>query len=111
MFSVFELFVLVLWCHAFVFIVLSDESRQNQGRGLVDRGLVGASGSFVAGRLGAALLFRFFIIVLLSICLWYASIVAACKAQTACLVVNAIKVNSFVYLRVFNCMMVHRASD
>ena len=26
-----------LWCDAFVVIVLSDEPRQNQGRGLVDR--------------------------------------------------------------------------
>ena len=29
MFSVFEWFVRVLWCDAFVLIVLSDESRQN----------------------------------------------------------------------------------
>ena len=33
-------FVLVLWCDAFVVIVLSDEQRLNQGRGLVDRKLV-----------------------------------------------------------------------
>ena len=33
MFSVFEWFVLVLWCYAFVVIVLSDKPRQNQGRG------------------------------------------------------------------------------
>ena len=33
-------FVLVSWCDAFVVIVLSDEPRQNQGRGLVDRKLV-----------------------------------------------------------------------
>ena len=31
-----------MWCDAFVVIVLSDESRQNQGRGLVDRKLVKA---------------------------------------------------------------------
>ena len=42
MFSVFEWFVLVLWCDAFVLIVLSDEPRQNQGRGLVDHKLVKA---------------------------------------------------------------------
>ena len=35
-------FVLVLWCDAFVVIVLSDEPRQNQGRRLVDRKLVKA---------------------------------------------------------------------
>ena len=29
--------VLVLWCDAFVLIVLSDEPKQNQGRGLVDQ--------------------------------------------------------------------------
>ena len=33
-------FVCVLRCGAFVLIVLSDEPRQNQGRGLVDRKLV-----------------------------------------------------------------------
>ena len=42
MFSVFECFVLVLWCDAIVSIVLSDEPRQNQGRGLVDHKLVEA---------------------------------------------------------------------
>ena len=42
MLSVFEWFVLVLWCDAFVLIVLSDEPRQKQGRGLVDRKLVKA---------------------------------------------------------------------
>ena len=40
MFSVFEWFVLALWCAAFVLIVLSDEQRLNQGRGLVDCKLV-----------------------------------------------------------------------
>ena len=63
-------FVLVLWCDAFVVIVLSDESRQNQGRGLVDRKLVKAPppppprlsylSYFIAGRPKAALLFWFF---------------------------------------------------
>ena len=42
MFSVFEWFVLVLWCDAFVIIVLSYEPRQSQGRGLVNRKLVEA---------------------------------------------------------------------
>ena len=45
MLSVFDSiywFVLVLWCDAFVIIVLSDEPRQNQGRGLVDHKLVKA---------------------------------------------------------------------
>ena len=61
MLSVFEWFVLVLWCDAFVLIVLSDEPRQNQGRGLVDRKLVNAPppppSNFIAGRPKAALLF------------------------------------------------------
>ena len=57
MFSVFEWFVLVLWCDAFVLIVLSDKPRQNQGQGLVDRKLVKAPSNFFAGRLKAALLF------------------------------------------------------
>ena len=42
MFSVFEWFVLVLLCDAIVLIVLSDEPRQNHGRGLVDHKLVKA---------------------------------------------------------------------
>ena len=42
MFSVLDWFVLVSWCDAFVLIVLSDEPRQTQGRGLVDRKLVKA---------------------------------------------------------------------
>ena len=42
MFSVFEWFVLVLWCDSFALFVLSDEPRQNQGRGLVDHKLVKA---------------------------------------------------------------------
>ena len=41
MVSVFECFVLVLWCDAIV-LILSDEPRQNQGRGLVDHKLVKA---------------------------------------------------------------------
>ena len=49
------------------------------GRGLVDRGLVGAP-QYIAGRPKAALLFWFFMVVLLSICLWYVSIVATCIA-------------------------------
>ena len=46
-----------LWCDTFVVIVLSDEPRQNQGRGLVDRK---APSNFIAGRPEAALLFWFF---------------------------------------------------
>ena len=42
---------------AFVLIVLSDEPRQNQGRGLVDHNLVNAPSNFIAGRPKAALLF------------------------------------------------------
>ena len=42
MFSVFKWFVFVLWCDVFVLIALSDESRQNQGRDLVDSTLVQA---------------------------------------------------------------------
>ena len=62
MFSVFEWFVLVLWCDAFVLILFSDEPKQNQGRGFVDRKLVKTplSSNFVAGRPKAALLFWFF---------------------------------------------------
>ena len=39
-FDLIKWFVLVLWCDTFVVIVSSDESMQNQGRGLVDRKLV-----------------------------------------------------------------------
>ena len=60
------LLVLVCQCDAFVVIVLS-EPRQNQGRGLVDRKLVGCAppsptprSNCIAGRPKAALLFRFF---------------------------------------------------
>ena len=68
MFSVFEWFVLVLWFDTFVLIVLSDEPRQNQGRGLVNHKLVTPprpppTPNFIAGRPEAAevaLLFRFF---------------------------------------------------
>ena len=62
MFSVFEWYVLVLWCDAFVLIVLSDEPGQNQGRGLVDRIVVDTPppSNFIAGRPKTALLFRFF---------------------------------------------------
>ena len=42
MFSVFDWFVLVSWSNVFVLIVLSDEPRQDQGRGLVDRKVVKA---------------------------------------------------------------------
>ena len=46
MFNVFECFVLVLWCDAIVSIILSDEPRQNQRRGLVDHKLVKAPSNF-----------------------------------------------------------------
>ena len=53
-----------MWCYAFVLIVLSDEPRQNQGQGLVDRTLVKSiplpPSNFIAGRPEAALLFWFF---------------------------------------------------
>ena len=52
-----------LWCDAFVVTVLSDEPRQNQGRGLVDHKLVKdppPPSNFIAGRPKAALLFWFF---------------------------------------------------
>ena len=42
MLSVFEWFVLALWCDAFVLTVLSDKPGQNQGRGLVNHKLVKA---------------------------------------------------------------------
>ena len=38
-------------------VVLSDEPKQNQGRELIDRKLVQAPSSFIAGRPKAALLF------------------------------------------------------
>ena len=60
MFSVFEGFVRVLWCDAFVLIVLSEEPRQNQGRESVDHKLVKAPSNSTAGRPKAALLFWFF---------------------------------------------------
>ena len=60
MFSVFEWFVLVLSIDVSVLIVLSDEPKQNQGRGLVDRSLVKASSYFITVRPKAALLFLFF---------------------------------------------------
>ena len=60
MFSVFEWFVLVLWCDAFVVIALPDKPGQNQGQGLVDRKLVKAPCNFIAGHPKAALLFWFF---------------------------------------------------
>ena len=53
-------------CDYFVVIVLSDELRQNQGQGLVDRKLIKAPppppppSNFIAGRHNAALLFWFF---------------------------------------------------
>ena len=59
---------------------MSEESRQNKGRGLVDRKLVEAPSNFIAGRPKAALLFWFFMVVLLSICVWYVCIVATCIA-------------------------------
>ena len=43
MFSVFEWFVFVLWCDAFIVILLSDEPKQIQGQELVDRKLVKAT--------------------------------------------------------------------
>ena len=53
-----------MWCDAFVSIVLSDEPRQNQGRGMVERKPVKALSptlsNFVTGRPKAALLFWFF---------------------------------------------------
>ena len=54
----------VMWCDAFVVIVLSDEPGQNQDRGLVDRKLVKAPPPpviFIAGRPKAALLLWFFV--------------------------------------------------
>ena len=51
----------MLWCDAFLVIVLSDEPMQNQGRGLFDRKQVKATPSnFIVGCPKAALLFWFF---------------------------------------------------
>ena len=41
-------------------VVLSGETKQKQGRGLVDRNLVQAPSNFIAGHPKAALLFWFF---------------------------------------------------
>ena len=51
---------LFLFCGVMLLIVLSDESRQNQGRGLVDHKLDKAPNNFIAGRPKAAHLFWFF---------------------------------------------------
>ena len=58
----YQLPALLFVCFLFVFlvVVLFGESKQNQGRGSVDRKLVQAPGNFTAGRPKAALLFRFF---------------------------------------------------
>ena len=53
------LFISVLFVSLFV-VVFSGESKQNQGRGLVDRKLVQAPSNFIAGRPKAALLFWLF---------------------------------------------------
>ena len=58
-------FVYVLFLLFLLFVaVLSDESKQNQGRGLVNRKLVQPAptspSNFIAGRPKAALLFWFF---------------------------------------------------
>ena len=47
MYSVFEWFVLILQCDTYVIFVLSDEPRQNQGRGLVDANLLKLFGCLV----------------------------------------------------------------
>ena len=55
------LFVCILFVLLLMFIVvLSDEPKQNQGRGLVDQKLVQAPSNFIAGRSKAAILFWFF---------------------------------------------------
>ena len=54
------LFVCVLFVLFLLFVVvLSDEPRQNQGRGLVDRKLVQLLSNFITGLPKAALLFWF----------------------------------------------------
>ena len=59
---------------------MSEGPERTWERGLVDRKLVEAPSNFIASRPETALLFRFFMVVLLSICLCYASIVAICIA-------------------------------
>ena len=56
----FKWFIFVLQCGAFVAVVLSDEPKQNQGRGLVDRKQVMAPSTFTAGYPKAALRFWLF---------------------------------------------------
>ena len=76
----FEWFVLVLKCDAFVVIVLSDEPRQNHGRGLVNRKkLKRPPSNLIAGRPKAAFLFWLLVILdvacrYLSLCLLYLNI-------------------------------------
>ena len=60
MFNVLEWFVLVLQCDTFVVIVLSDEPRKNEGRGLVDQKLGKASptpSNFITGHQKAVFCF------------------------------------------------------
>ena len=62
---------------------MSEEPRQKLGPGFVDRKLVEAPpppSHFIAGRPKAALLFWLFTVVLLSIYLWYVTIMATCIA-------------------------------
>ena len=54
------LMVLVRQCYAFVVTILSDEPKQKQWRGLIDRKLVKSPSNFIAGPPKAALLFCFF---------------------------------------------------
>ena len=53
-------FSFVLFVLLFLFVVVSGEPRQKQGRGLVDHKLVEAPSNFIAGRPKATLLFWFF---------------------------------------------------
>ena len=57
---------------------MSEEPRQNNGRGLVDRKLVEAPSNFIAGRPKASLLFCLLLVVLLARCIPFVSIVYIC---------------------------------
>ena len=61
---------------------MSEEPRQNLGRGLVDRKLVEAPSNFIAGRPKAALLFCLLLDVLLARCTPVVSIVYICVIHT-----------------------------
>ena len=84
-------------------LMSTEDPRQNEGRGLVDRKLVEAPSNLIAKN---DFPYHFKKTVVRYKKIGYNINV---MRQTACLVVNPIKVNSFAYL--FNCTTVGRTSD